>query len=92
MKWAERLHTKISETQGLGLPTKPTKPTFVSSVATGSRVSEEICDKISVRHAYRFRLYNGDGGTLITCAATVDTARDELETRYGARLAVVVKA
>jgi hypothetical protein len=49
-----------------------------------------LLDSRPGRHAYRFKLHNGDGGTFITDTPSLEAARAELATRYSDRLALVV--
>ncbi len=67
------------------LPALPTLPK--------KKVSLEKNTIKPLRHAYRFRLHNGEGGgTYLTDAVTLTAARSELLEVYSRRLALVTHA
>ncbi len=69
---------------------KVTEEGFGTSGTTPGTKKEEIFFQ---RHAYKFKLHNGEGGGIyLTDSADVEAARGELLVTYGERLALVVRA
>jgi hypothetical protein len=89
MSWLERLEN--FEMQGVSGVSKVSKSTFDTLDTAITPIHPKKSANIP-RHSYHFRLHNGDGGTLITDADTLEAARVELVARYGDRLAVVTEA
>lgn len=59
---------------------------------SGRRAFQKNNSAAAKRHAFRFRLHNGDTGTYMTDEPDLGKARDNLLDRYGDRLALVVRA
>ena len=95
VNWSDRLDKLISE-KGLcdavpKVSKDPFAPFDTASYGDISKKSASIPSQ--ARHAYTFRLHNGEGGgTWLTEISTLPEARAELAKIYGDRLAVVAMA
>lgn len=94
VNWLERARCEIPKMAGRGTANSAERNLMAVTAVCHLGKSRKIppLDSAPRRHAYRFRLHNGEGGGTYISEGDLATAHAALLKRYGLRLALVVLA